>query len=363
MRIAICIIIGIHGFIHVFGFLKAFGIAEFNSLTQPISKPFGIIWLVAFLLFTATLISLLRHYEYWWVLGFLAVLISQCIIIVYWKDAKYGTIVNVLVLVLASIGYATYNFTRKVKDETTYMLANSKSPQNQIVSKEMLTELPGVVKKWLSTSGMVGKESIQSVYLEQEAEMLLKPDQKEWNRATAKQYFTIEPPAFNWSVGLTINPGIPVVGRDKFNNGSGEMSIKLLSTIPVVNAKNNAKIDEATLQRYLAEIVWFPSGALSPYITWEAIDENTAKATMNVNETEGSGIFYFDETGTFKKFVTMRYMDVNDAEPTEWTVIATKSESRNGIKIPVELHANWKLENGNWTWLKLTVTHIEYNVK
>ncbi|MDN5330561.1 MAG: hypothetical protein PWP35_2348 [Bacteroidales bacterium] len=36
------------------------------------------------------------------------------------------------------------------------------------------------------------------------------------------------------------------------------MLIKVNSLIPVVNEKGN-KLDEGTLQRYLGEIVWFPS--------------------------------------------------------------------------------------------------------
>lgn len=83
---------------------------------------------------------------------------------------------------------------------------------------------------------------------------------------------------------------------------------------------------------------------------------------MEYNGTKGSGVFHFEENGNFKKFVAMRYKDVNDAKPTEWIVTATKTEERNGIKIPVESKADWKLENGNWTWLKLKITEIKYNV-
>mgnify|MGYP000950476233 FL=1 len=154
-----------------------------------------------------------------------------------------------------------------------------------------------------------------------------------------------------------------MVGRDKFENGKGAMTIKLFYLIPFVNTKNNEKVNQATLQRYLAEIVWFPSAALSPYITWDAIDNHSAKATMTYHGTKGSGIFHFDENGNFKTFVAMRYKDANDTEPTEWKVTAIKTEVRNGIKIPVESRAVWKLENGDWTWLKLKITNIAYNVK
>ena len=84
---------------------------------------------------------------------------------------------------------------------------------------------------------------------------------------------------------------------------------------------------------------------------------------MKFNGTKGKGVFYFDERGQFKKIVAMRFKETNDNEPIEWTVVANKTEERNGIKIPTECEATWNLESEQWTWLKLKITHIEYNVE
>jgi hypothetical protein len=47
-------LMGIHGLIHLMGFAKGFGYADFPQLTQPISRAWGLAWLVAALLVTAT---------------------------------------------------------------------------------------------------------------------------------------------------------------------------------------------------------------------------------------------------------------------------------------------------------------------
>jgi hypothetical protein len=227
----------------------------------------------------------------------------------------------------------------------------------------MVLDLPQIVQKWLSNCGIIGKESIKTVFIEQDLKMLMKPEQKEWYQAKAKQYFTTTSPAFNWRVYLKIFPLMKLVGRDKFEYGKGEMTIKLFSLIPLVNVKNNKEVNKATLQRYLAEIVWFPSAAINPYITWHPIDKNSAKATLQFNGTKGSGVFHFDDNGTFKKFVAMRYKDVKDIEPTKWTVTATKTEMLNGITIPVEAKLDWEIDGDDWTWLKLRITNIAYNLK
>ncbi len=362
MRTVLIILIGIHGIIHLFGFFKAFGIFEFNAISQPVSKTYGILWLLAFVLFTIISILLILQYSYWWIIGILGVIISQFLIINYWTDAKFGTILNLIILVSTIIAYSTFSFKKNISDEIVEMLENQKLQIKNNLTEQISSDLPAIVRKWLLNSGIIGKEPIYNVYLEQDLQMLMKPEQKDWSNAKAKQYFTIEPPAFNWSVGLKMNPFLDIAGRDKFENGQGEMTIKMFSLFSIANIKNDEKINQATLQRYLAEIVWFPSAALSSYINWETIDDNSAKATMKYNNTKGSGVFQFDEEGNFVKFVAMRYKEAQDLKPTEWTVTATKTGLRNGIKIPVELKVDWKLDNGNWAWLKLKITDIEYNI-
>lgn len=232
----------------------------------------------------------------------------------------------------------------------------------KIVSKESITHLPQPVQSWLLQSGIIGNEIINYVFLEQKLQMLMSSNQKKWHKAAAHQHFSIEPPAFDWKVDLKINPFVKIFGNDRFVNGKGKMSIKLFGIIPVVNAKNNDKIDQATLQRYLAEIVWFPWAALHPGISWEPINDHSAKACFSYKETTGEGVFHFDETGIFERFEAMRYKDSKKDSPLKkWTVRALKTEKRNEIIIPVELEVDWELEGANWTWLKLTVTKIEYH--
>ncbi len=363
MRIALSIFIGIHGIIHLLGFLKAFGIVEFNAISLPISKSFGIVWLLTFVFITISTVLLIAQSNYWWIIGIVGVILSQFLIINYWSEAKFGTIVNLIILVLIVLAYSTFNFNKMVSDETAKLFENSNTIDKNIITDHMILDLPAIVQKWLLNSGAIGKGAVYNVYLEQDLQMLMKPGQKGWTKGKAKQHFTIEPPGFNWSVHLKMNPLLNVVGRDKFENGQGEMIIKMCSLFPIANVKNDKKVNQATLQRYLAEIVWFPTFALSSHIIWETIDNHSAKATIEFNGTKGSGVFHFGKNGNFRKFVAMRYKDANDTEPTEWTVTATKTEDRNGIKIPVEAKADWKLENGNWTWLKIKITNIKYNVQ
>lgn len=362
MRIAFIILIALHGGIHLFGFFKAFGISEFNAINQPISRISGIFWLLTSILFLLSGILILIRNDSWWISGFLALIFSQGLIISYWSDAKFGFIANMIILIVIIGAYARQNFKNEIREERKVLLNKEGVINQSIVQARDIESLPSVVQKWMRTSGVVGKPMVSNVFLTQKLELKLKPEQVEWNNGYAEQYFTIQSPAFNWSMNAQMNQVLNVTGRDKFEDGKGEMMVRLQSLIPVADVKDDFKINQASLQRFLAEIVWFPSAALSPYMQWEKIDENSARATMTYNGTKGSGVFFFDEDGTFEKFVAMRFKDKGDTSPTEWVVIATKTEKRNGIKIPVECEASWMVENAQWTWLRLKIQSIAYDV-
>jgi hypothetical protein len=109
MRITFILIIGLHGFFHLIGFIKAFHLANFKTLTQSISKSFGILWLLAFMLFIATVMFFIAKNNYWWLLACMAVSISQILIAYFWEDAKFGTIANVIIMSVVLVTYVNYN--------------------------------------------------------------------------------------------------------------------------------------------------------------------------------------------------------------------------------------------------------------
>jgi len=244
-----------------------------------------------------------------------------------------------------------------IEHERNTMLANAL----ELTNGKQISDMPLVLKKWLAYSGIDDTTNIKNVRVVQTGGLKLKPGQEQWYKATSDQYFTITPPAFNWSV--KVNPLIHLRGRDKFERGRGNMLIKLFSLFSVVNIKDNDKINQATLQRYLAEIVWFPAAALCDFIQWKQIDKQTAEATMSYEGVSGSGTFSFDEDGRFTTFTAMRYNGASeDSELKRWIVKAGKEKIFNGITLPAELKVTWSLENQDWNWLKLEIIEVEYNV-
>ncbi|MBK8080353.1 MAG: hypothetical protein IPK25_08765 [Saprospiraceae bacterium] len=80
MKIVYFIIVLLHGLIHFMGFVKGFGIKEVKELTLPISKTAGLFWLIAAVLFIVYGILHITHPKYGWIVGLLAVVVSQILV-------------------------------------------------------------------------------------------------------------------------------------------------------------------------------------------------------------------------------------------------------------------------------------------
>lgn len=361
MRSVLIILLFLHGLIHLMGFAKAFGFAEINALSQYISKSYGLVWLFSSLLLLSTSILLFLKKDWWPFLALIAVILSQLLIIIFWKDAKFGTLVNILVLFASLSGLGEYQFTKMVSKETLGILNNTYTSNLTVIQKSDAKHLPEIIQKWLANSKAFGKENFGSVRLRQKGEIKTSPDNK-WMPFTAQQYFNLQNPSFVWITHVKPMPLVFMKGRDKLINGKGHMTIKLFSFIPVVNLGNNEKINSASMQRYLAEMCWFPTAALNDHIIWQSIDQTSAKATITIDGKSVSGIFEFTNVGEFTSFETYRYYGGGqDATLEKWFIEPKAFKEFEGIKIPYKCSVSWLLKKGKFNWLNLEITNLDYN--
>ena len=362
MQYVFSFILLFHGLIHLLGFVKAFNLAEINQLPQSISKPIGILWFLTFLLFLITFLAYLKSYKFWFIIAIVAVIISQIIIIIFWKDAKFGTIANIIILVVSIFSLGKYQFNNMVSNETTQVLQHIQTKNHTIISEKDILHLPEIIQTWLRNSGVIGKEISQSIRLKQIGKMRTKPENK-WMPFTATQIFNVEKPAFVWNTQVEAMPFISLYGRDKLYLEQGSMLIKLGALIPVVNDAENPQINSGAMIRFLAEICWFPSAALNNYIVWETLDKTSAKATLTVNGESVSGIFKFSKEGHIISFEAKRFYGGNTNSKLEtWHVKMTSYKTFNNIRIPNKSSVSWKLKEGDFNWLKLEILELERNI-
>jgi hypothetical protein len=349
----------IHGIIHLKGFIDAFFSSGINQQVLGISKPIGSLWLLTFVLFVISVLQYLTD-KNWFYIAFIAVVLSQILIIMNWDDAKYGSILNIIIFVVGFIAYGEYKFNAKTEVETSSLI-NTVTKSNKFVSFNENDKLPEVVEKWLANSNVSGHREISTVKLKQKGEMRTKIDGK-WLPFKAEQTFNLQDPSFMWVTSVKAAPLLNLNGRDKLQNGKGEMLIKLASLIPVVNESSNAKINQGAMLRFLAEICWFPQAVLRHYISWENINSSSAKASFTYNDETVSGIFRFNKMNDFVSFEAQRYYGGKEDSSLEiWYIEAQDYKTFNGIRIPYKNKVTWKLDKKDFHWLTLEITEIDYN--
>jgi hypothetical protein len=113
MKFAIIAIIVIHALIHVTGFIKAFRPARVTQLSQDIPKSTGVLWLAAAITFILSAVFLaIQTTIWWWIFSLSGVILSQFLIARSWKDAKFGTLANGIILVITIAGIITWYVTK-----------------------------------------------------------------------------------------------------------------------------------------------------------------------------------------------------------------------------------------------------------
>lgn len=89
------------------GFIKSIKPEKITGLKSDISKPVGLFWLLSTILFLITIYFLLTGNSLWRIVCGSAIVISQIVIILSWRDAKFGTILNIAlsVLIYSSVSF------------------------------------------------------------------------------------------------------------------------------------------------------------------------------------------------------------------------------------------------------------------
>jgi hypothetical protein len=355
----------VHGLIHLLGFsqewlfspAEKFAGRRVGELSAKASRFVGLLWLAACILFIAGAAFFIMNNEYFWIPVGLGLFLSQGLIILYWDDAKFGTIANVLVAIVVTFASANVSFVKRSESASSEVIDNARG-EKILVTNEMIASLPPSVQTWLRHANVVGRPTNNVVRVRQEGQMRSDPD-ADWMPFAAEQVFSINPPAFVWTARIKAASIFEIAAIDKYQGGHGNMTIKALYLYKVADA-SGSEIDQGTLVRYLAEIAWFPQAAASDYIRWEEITPSQARATMTYQGVTASAVFSFDKDGNLKSFEADRFGDFNgEFRKEKWIVTTSRFKTMNEATIGTESEVTWRLSDGNFTWLKLEILSVE----
>jgi hypothetical protein len=250
---------------------------------------------------------------------------------------------------------------RTLRNEARELLQQCRQAPPVLITEAHLFGLPEPVQRYLSYSQVVGKEPIRTVRLKQLGKMRQSARQP-WMKFDAEEYYSVNPPGFLW-VGTMRKGGFPLVrARDRYRDGKGNMQIKLGTIFTIADATGE-EMDQGSMMRYLNEMMWFPTAFLEANVSFEPVDQTSAKVTLTDVGKHVTATMYFDEEGRATNFVAPRYREVSGKnELATWSTPITAYGEFGGFKLPVEAKAVWKLKEGDLEYFDVVITDLAYNV-
>lgn len=360
LRIAFVFLVFIHGLIHFMGFFKAFALADLKELTLPISKPFGILWLLAGILFVATGVCYLFKENLWWVLALLALFLSQVIIFSFWKDAKFGTIANIIVFIGAIVAYGSWSFENQYHKDVEKSMLVATSNEVRIITAEDLQHLPAIVQQYLNYVGVVGKPQVQQVKIEFTGEM--RSREQDWFSFTSEQHNFFDPPTRLFFMKAKVK-GIPTDGYHAYQNGKASMKIKLLSLFPVVSEKGEMMDESETVTFFNDLCLFAPSQLVDENIQWEVLNAQSVKAFFQAGDHRISATLIFNKKGQLVNFISEDRSDISDRKKYTFSTPVAAYENRNGYHLCSYGEAVWHYPERAFTYGKFRVENISYSLK
>ena len=219
-------------------------------------------------------------------------------------------------------------------------------------TRDHLAGLPAPVARYFEFALTPGQPLLRTARIEHTGEFRGALGQP-WSPFTSIQHVSADPPGFVWDAKIRMSPLLTMRVRDSYLDGTGSMQACVAGVIPVVNAWGRTDLASGALHRYLAEAVWLPTSLLPrPGLSWEPIDDNTARATLTDSGVSVSLDFRFSDKGEIVSVYTpARYRDVNGkGVPTPWEGRHRGYERINGMMMPREGEVAWILPEGRLTY-------------
>ncbi|XLS30299.1 DUF6544 family protein [Flavobacteriaceae bacterium M23B6Z8] len=359
MRALLILIILIHGLVHFMGFTKAFRLADIDQLTKEIPKPLGILWLLTGLLFVISAILYFIKKDFWSTLAIVAVVLSQLLIIIFWKDAKLGTIANVMILIAGILAEANTSFENRFQKDVAVAMKATRL-YKELVNVEDLATLPSPVRNYLNYVGVVGKPKVYNFKIVFEGEM--RDKEKDWFKFTSEQYNFIENPSRLFFMNAEVS-GLSTKGYHHYTGDRASMLIKLLSLFPVVKIDRPEMIPTETVTFFNDLCLFAPAALIDKRIQWEAIDDQSAKAIFTNHGTTISAILYFNEKGQLVNFVSEDRVAVSEMKTYPFSTPISNYQRINGYNLPTYGEAVWHYQDGEFVYGRFNLKTIEYNIE
>ncbi|MCF8037057.1 MAG: hypothetical protein K9K62_09310 [Desulfobacteraceae bacterium] len=226
-----------------------------------------------------------------------------------------------------------------------------------------LTGLPAPVQRYFRAALRDGQPMISAVSIKHTGVFNMSETGEQWKPFISSQRVITKRPGFDWEGRIAIMPGVKVRVHDAYIAGEGILHASLLGLFSLVNLRGTPEMAKGELMRFFAEAVWYPTALLpSQGVQWEAVDDTSARATLEDNWIALTMIFHFNAEGLIESVrADARGRTVGETViPTPWEGRYRDYQLRGGMRIPVEGEVAWILPEGPKPYWRGRISKLEY---
>jgi hypothetical protein len=162
---------------------------------------------------------------------------------------------------------------------------------------DLIADLPEPVRRYFAFT-FVGPEPPHGVVRLSAEGAFRRPLTEAFAATTAEQVIAIGTPALMFSATTHVLPGVWARAYDFFAQGEMEMKAKVLSSLTVVDFGETPDLNRISLRRWLLESALYPQALLpGGSVTWEPVDDDSARAVVEAGGQRATMIAHFDPEG------------------------------------------------------------------
>lgn len=362
IRFFLVALFAIHGLIHLMGFAKAFQYAEMKQLAIAISKPVGLLWLVAALLFIISALLFLFKNDYWAIMAIFAVFISQLVIILSWHDAKFGTIPNLIILLVSLVGFGGHLLKSQFANQVKFDFSSNNTLSTEILTENDITHLPAIVQKYLHYTKSVGQPKVKNFRAEFVGGMRGKPND-EYMKIQSVQYNFYQKPSRYFFMEAS-KMGLPATGLHVYHNETATFEVKMLNWLKVVDAKGDKMNQAETVTLFNDMCCIAPATLIDRRITWEIINDTTVKGIFKNGNISIGAVLYFNEKGELINFISNDRYETNGKQYNNypWATPIEDYKMISGYFLPSKAKLIYRKPGGDFTYGELEYKSVKYNL-
>ena len=226
-----------------------------------------------------------------------------------------------------------------------------------------LEGLPAPVRRYFMAVLREGQPIITAATVDLAGTFNMSSTGTQWRPFTSRQRIVTRRPGFLWDARVAMLPGVPVHVVDSYIAGEGLLRAAVLGLFPVADVRGAGEIARGEFMRYFAESAWYPTALLpSQGVRWDAVDDESAKATIVDGPLSLTLLFRFDKAGLIASFFAEARSAMVGKEEVmlPWEGRWSDYRSHDGMSVPFAGEVAWLRPEGRKPYFLGTVKTLAH---